>query len=84
MPGQPFSLAGGPSGKHGMLHVVLKDRLSGQTVIFASTHLKAKGGEVCNRILHAPNYCISAVDCALVGSDSKHLQGIKLCIASRQ
>ena len=46
MPGQPFSLANGFPGKQGMLQVLLRDRLSGQKVIFAGTHLKAKAGEV--------------------------------------
>lgn len=46
MPGLPFSTANGPSGKQGMLQVLLRDRLSGQKVIFAGTHLKAKAGEV--------------------------------------
>ena len=46
MTGQAFGLSNGPSGKQGMLHVVLRDRVSGQKVIFAGTHLKAKAGEV--------------------------------------
>ncbi|CAL8468539.1 g8079 [Coccomyxa elongata] len=43
--GQAFGLSNGPSGKQGMLHVVLRDHVSGQKVIFAGTHLKAKAGE---------------------------------------
>lgn len=44
--GQPFNTAGGPSGKQGMLHVLLRDRRSGQRILAATTHLKAKGGQV--------------------------------------
>ncbi|EIE22477.1 DNase I-like protein [Coccomyxa subellipsoidea C-169] len=43
--GLPFSIANGPSGKQGMLQVLLRDQLSGRHVIFAGTHLKAKAGE---------------------------------------
>ena len=44
--GQPFSVTGGPPAKQGMLHVLLKDRLSGQSILAATTHLKAKRGQV--------------------------------------
>ncbi len=50
MTGQAFGLSNGPTGKQGMLHVVLRDRVSGQKVIFAGTHLKAKAGEVRNTL----------------------------------
>ena len=45
--GQPFYVAsGGLIGKQGMLHVLLRDRRSGQRILVATTHLKAKGGQV--------------------------------------
>ena len=44
--GQPFALAGGANGKQGMLHAVLKDRLAGRDLVAATTHLKAKAGQV--------------------------------------
>ncbi len=62
MPGLPFSIANGPSGKQGMLQVLLRDRLSGRHVIFAGTHLKAKAGEVLRSNFHEsstkiPTFC---------------------------
>jgi hypothetical protein len=37
-----------------MLHVLLRDRRSGQHILAATTHLKAKGGQVS---LHIFNFC---------------------------
>ena len=49
--GQPFALAGGANGKQGMLHAVLKDRLAGRDLVAATTHLKAKAGQVRTAML---------------------------------
>ena len=55
--GQPFSVAGGPPGKQGMLHALLRDRLSGRSILAATTHLKAKRGQVCLSWLPALGSC---------------------------
>ena len=44
--GQPFAVAGGLNGKQGMLLAVLRDMLAGCAVVAATTHLKAKAGQV--------------------------------------
>lgn len=50
--GQAFTLPNGPYGKQGMLHVVLRDRVSGQSIVSATTHLKAKSGQVICLLPH--------------------------------
>ena len=44
--GQPFAVTGGQNGKQGMLLAVFRDMLAGCDVIAATTHLKAKAGQV--------------------------------------
>ena len=44
--GQPFAVAGGLNGKQGMLLAVFRDMLAGRAVVAATTHLKAKAGQV--------------------------------------
>ncbi len=44
--GQPFAVAGGPNGKQGMLHATLRDKLASCAIVAATTHLKAKAGQV--------------------------------------
>ena len=44
--GQPFAVAGALNGKQGMLLAVFRDMLAGCAVIAATTHLKAKAGQV--------------------------------------
>ena len=44
--GQPFAVAGGLNGKQGMLLAVFRDMLAGCAVVAATTHLKAKAGQV--------------------------------------
>ena len=56
--GQPFAVAGGLNGKQGMLLAVFRDMLAGCAVIAATTHLKAKAGQV-NWLTHEACTCIA-------------------------
>lgn len=77
MPGLPFSTANGPSGKQGMLQVLLRDRLSGQKVIFAGTHLKAKAGEVITFSQISLNIDIDSDALPGLSSTRSHLAGLQ-------
>jgi hypothetical protein len=67
--GQPFALAGGANGKQGMLHAVLKDRLAGRDLVTATTHLKAKAGQV--RIAMLMALASNALQCLHSGAANK-------------
>ena len=52
--GQPFEMARGVNGKQGMLHAVLHDRHADCAIVAATTHLKAKAGQVGRLIYNRP------------------------------
>ena len=55
-----------------MLHALLKDRVSGQSILAATTHLKAKRGQVLLRIILGLRAPLRALEFMLSGNLHSH------------